>query len=347
MNLHPDIKVEVMVADYQSKPDIASSIARDWIDRQGVDIISQVNNSAAALAICSLVQEKDRVALLTGPASSAITGKFCTPNHVHWTYDTWALGKSTGGAVVASGGSSWYFIGADYAFGHQLAEDTASFVTHAGGKVLGTIYTPFPETTDFSAFLLQAGSSGCKVVGLANSGIDTVNCVKQAHEFGITQKAKLAALLMMLPDLHGVGLATAQGLLLSEAFYWDMNDNSRAYGKRFAARMNGWMPSMIQAGDYAANWHCLKAMAALGVDKAKASGRATVAQMKAMPTDDTLFGQGSVRADGRVLHPMYLFEVKSPADSKYDWDYYKLVETTPADQAFRPLADGGCALVHS
>ena len=345
--LHPDIKVEVLVADYQSKPDIASSIARDWIDRQGVDIISQVNNSAAALAICNLVQEKNKVALLTGPASSAITGKACTPNHVHWTYDTWALGKSTGGAVVASGGASWYFIGADYAFGHQLAEDTAGFVTRAGGKVLGTIYTPFPETTDFSAFLLQAAASGCNVVGLANSGIDTVNCVKQAHEFGITQKAKLAALLMMLPDLHGVGLSTAQGLLLSEAFYWDMNDNSRAYGKRFAARMNGWMPSMIQAGDYAANWHCLKAMAALGIDQAKASGRATVAQMKAMPTDDTLFGQGSVRPDGRVLHPMYLFEVKSPADSKYDWDYYKLVQTTPADQAFRPLNDGGCALVHS
>jgi branched-chain amino acid transport system substrate-binding protein len=346
MKLHPDIKVEVMVADYQSKPDIAASVARDWIDRQGVDIISQVNNSAAALAICSLVQEKDKVALLTGPASSAITGKFCTPNHVHWTYDTWALGKSTGGAVVASGGDSWFFIGADYTFGHQLAGDTAGFVTRAGGKVLGTVYTPFPETTDFSAFLLQAASSGCKVVGLANSGIDTVNCVKQAHEFGITQKAKLAALLMMLPDLHGVGLATAQGLLLSEAFYWDMDDNSRTYGKRFAARMDGWMPSMIQAGDYAANWHCLKAMAALGVDKAKPSGRATVAQMKAMPTEDTLFGTGSVRPDGRVLHPMYLFEVKAPADSKYDWDYYKLAQTTPADQAFRPLNDGGCALVH-
>jgi branched-chain amino acid transport system substrate-binding protein len=347
MQAHPDIKVEVQVADYQSKPDIAASIARDWIDRQGVDIISQVNNSAAALAICSLVQEKDKVALLTGPASSAITGKACTPNHVHWTYDTWALGKSTGGAVVASGGDSWYFIGADYTFGHQLAGDTAGFVTGAGGKVLGTVYTPFPETTDFSAFLLQAASSNCKVIGLANSGIDTVNCVKQAHEFGLTQKTKLAALLMMLPDLHGVGLATAQGLLLSEAFYWDMNDNTRAYGKRFAARMNGWMPSMIQAGDYAASWHALKAMAAIGVDKAKASGRATVAQMKAMPTDDTLFGPGSVRPDGRVLHPMYLFEVKSPAESKYDWDYYKLVKTTPADQAFRPLNDGGCPLVHA
>jgi branched-chain amino acid transport system substrate-binding protein len=347
MQQHPDIKVEVLVADYQSKPDVAASIARDWIDRQGVDIISQVNNSAAALAICNLVKEKDKVALLTGPASSAITGKACTPNHVHWTYDTWALGKSTGGAVVASGGDSWYFIGADYTFGHQLADDTAGFITKAGGKVLGKVFTPFPDTTDFSAFLLQAASSGCKVIGLANSGVDTVNCVKQAHEFGITQKAKLAALLMMLPDLHGVGLATAQGLLLSEAFYWDMNDASRAYGKRFAARMDGWMPSMIQAGDYAANWHCLRAMAALGVDKAKQSGRATVAQMKAMPTDDSLFGKGSVREDGRVLHPMYLFQVKSPAESKYDWDYYKLVNTTPADQAFRPLADGGCPLVHT
>ncbi len=347
MQLHPDIKVEVMVADYQSKPDIAASIARDWIDRQGVDIISQVNNSAAALAICSLVQEKDKVALLTGPASSAITGKFCTPNHVHWTYDTWALGKSTGGAVVAAGGNSWFFIGADYTFGHQLAGDTAGFVTRAGGKVLGTVYTPFPETTDFSALLLQAAASGCKVIGLANSGIDTVNCVKQAQEFGITRKAKLAALLMMLPDLHGVGLATAQGLLLSEAFYWDLNEATRAYGKRFGARMSGWMPSMIQAGDYAANWHCLKAMAALGIDRAKASGRATVAQMKAMPTDDTLFGKGSVRPDGRVMHPMYLFEVKSPAESKYAWDYYKLVKTTPAEQAFRPLNEGGCALVHA
>jgi branched-chain amino acid transport system substrate-binding protein len=347
MRRHPDIKVEVMAADYQSKPDIAASIARDWIDRQGVDIISQVNNSAAALAICSLVREKNKVALITGAASSAITGTACTPYHVHWVYDTWALGKSTGGAVVAAGGRSWYFIGADYTFGHQLAGDTAGFVTRAGGKVLGTVYTPFPDTTDFSAFLLQASASGCQVIGLANSGLDTVNCVKQAHEFGITRKVKLAALLMMLPDLHGVGLATAEGLLLSEAFYWDMNEASRAYGKRFAARMNGWMPSMIQAGDYAAVWHCLKAMAALGVDKAKASGRSTVAQMKAMPTDDTLFGKGSIRPDGRVLHPMYLFQVKSPAESKHAWDYYKLVRTTPADQAFRPLGEGGCPMVHA
>jgi branched-chain amino acid transport system substrate-binding protein len=348
MAAHPDVTVEVLSADYQSKPDIAVSLARDWFDRQGVDVVSNVNNSAAALAIANLVKDKDKVALLTGPASSALTGASCGPNHVHWTYDTWALGRSTGGALVAAGGDSWYFIAADYAFGKQLAGDTTAFVKGAGGQVSGTVFTPFPETTDFSSFLVQAAASGAKVIGLANSGIDTVNCVKQAREFGITKNGtKLAALLMMLPDLHGVGLATAQGLVLSEAFYWDMNDDTRAYGRRFGERMKGWMPSMIQAGDYAATAHCLKAMLALGVDQAKASGRATVAQMKAMPTEDKLFGPGSVRADGRVLHPMYLFEVKSPEESKYPWDYYKLLRTIPADQAFRPLNDGGCPLVHS
>ena len=348
MAAHPGIKVEVLSADYQSKPDVAVSVARDWFDRQGVDIVSNVNNSAAALAIANLVKEKDKVALLTGPASSALTGTACGPNHIHWTYDTWALGHSTGGALVAEGGKTWFFIGADYAFGKQLAGDTAAFVTGAGGKVLGTVYTPFPETADFSSFLVQAAASGAKVIGLANSGADTVNCVKQAHEFGLTAKGtRLAALLMMLPDLHGVGLETAQGLILSEAFYWDMNDATRAYGKRFGARMNGWMPSMIQAGDYAANWHCLKAMAKIGWDKAKASGRATVEQMKAMPTDDPLFGKGSVRADGRVLHPMYLFQVKAPAESHYAWDYYKLLRRIDAADAFRPLAAGQCPMVHA
>jgi branched-chain amino acid transport system substrate-binding protein len=348
MAAHPGIKVEVLSADYQSKPDIAVSVARDWFDRQGVDVVSNVNNSAAALAIANLVKEKDKVALLTGPASSALTGAACGPNHVHWTYDTWAIGHSTGGALVAAGGDTWFFIAADYAFGKQLAGDTASFVTGAGGKVLGTVFTPFPETTDFSAYLVQASTTGAKVIGLANSGVDTVNCVKQAHEFGLTQKGTtLAALLMMLPDLHGVGLETAQGLMLSEAFYWDMTDQTRAYGKRFGARMNGWMPSMIQAGDYAANTHCLKAMAALGFAQAKASGRATVQQMKAMPTDDPLFGKGEVRADGRVLHPMYLFQVKSPAESHYPWDYYKTVRSIDAAQAFRPLGEGACPLVHA
>ena len=348
MQAHPDLNVEVLSADYQSKPDIAVSIARDWFDRQGVDIVSNVNNSAAALAIANLVKEKDKVALLTGPASSALTGPACGPNHVHWVYDTWALGHSTGGALVKSGGKSWYFIGADYAFGKQLAGDTAAFVKGAGGTVLGTVYTPFPDTTDFSSFLVQAATSGAQVIGLANSGADTVNCVKQAHEFGLTAKGtKLAALLMMLPDLHGVGLDTAQGLILSEAFYWDMNDATRAYGKRYATRMNGWMPSMIQAGDYSANWHCMKAMAALGIGKAKSSGRTIVQQMKAMPTEDSLFGKGTVRADGRVLHPMYLFQVKSPAESHYAWDYYKLLRTIDAAEAFRPLAAGACPMVHA
>ncbi len=345
MAAHPGAKVEVLAADYQSKPDIAVSIARDWFDRQGVDIVSNVNNSAAALAVANLVKQKDKVALFTSPASSALTGTACGPNHVHWTHDTWACGKSTGGALVAQGGGSWYFIGADYAFGHQLATDTAGFVTEAGGKVLGTVFTPFPETTDFSSYLVQAAASGAKVIGLANSGIDTVNCVKQAHEFGLTAKGtQLAALLMMLPDLQGVGLETAQGLILSEAFYWDLNDGTRAYGKRYGARMNGWMPSMVQAGDYACNAHCLKAIAALGSGKAL-SGRAIVQQMKAMPTDDPLFGKGSIRADGRTLHPMYLFQVKSPAESRYAWDYYKTLRITDADHAFRPLADGHCPMV--
>ncbi len=347
MAAHPDLKVEVMAADYQSKPDIATSIARGWIDEQGVDVISQVNNSAAALAITNLVKEKNKVALITGAASSDLTGKACTPNHIHWTYDTWALGKSTGGALVQAGGNSWFFIAADYAFGRALARDTASFVTAAGGKVLGTVYTPFPETSDFSSFLVQAQASGAKVLGLANSGTNTTDCIKQGAEFGLRQHGlRMAALLMMIPDLHGVGLETAQGLVLTESFYWDMNDNTRAYGKRFGARMGGWMPSMIQAADYSAINHYLKTVAAMGPDRI-ADGRAVVAAMKAAPSDDTLFGRCTIREDGRRLNPMYLFQVKAPDESKYPWDYYKLLRTTPADQAFRPMDQGDCPLVHS
>ncbi len=347
MAAHPDIKVEVLAADYQSKPDIATSIARDWIDQHGVDVITQVNNSAAALAITSLVKDKNKVALITGAASSDLTGKACTPNHIHWTYDTWALGKSTGGALVQAGGDSWFFIAADYAFGRALAGDTAGFVTRAGGKVLGTVYTPFPETTDFSSYLLQAQASGAKVLGLANSGTNTTDCIKQGAEFGLRQHdMRMAALLMMIPDLHGVGLETAQGLVLTESFYWDMNDDTRAYGKRFGERMSGWMPSMIQAADYSATNHYLKTVAAMGVET-MADGRAVVAAMKATPSEDKLFGRCVIRQDGRRLNPMYLFQVKSPQESKYPWDYYKLLRTTPADQAFRPMDQGGCPLVHS
>jgi branched-chain amino acid transport system substrate-binding protein len=347
MAAHPDIKVEVLAADYQSKPDIATSIARDWIDTKGVTVISSVNNSAAALAVANLVKDKNKAALITGAASSDLTGKACTPNHIHWTYDTYALGKSTGGALVQAGGDSWFFIAADYAFGRALAHDTAAFVSGAGGKVVGTIYTPFPETSDFSAYLLQAQASGAKVLGLANSGTNTTDCIKQGAEFGLHKSGmRMAALLMMIPDLHGVGLKSAQGLVLTESFYWDMNDDTRAYGKRFGKRMGGWMPSMIQAADYSAINHYLKTVQAMGLEHA-ADGKAVIAQMKSKPSEDSLFGKCVIREDGRRLNPMYLFQVKSPDESKQPWDYYKLLRTTPADQAFRPMDQGACPLVHA
>ncbi|WP_158927116.1 ABC transporter substrate-binding protein [Acidisphaera sp. S103] len=343
---HPDVDVQVLVADYQSKPDIAQSIARDWFGRQGVDFISNVNNSSAALAIATLVREKDKAAIFTTPASSDLTGKACSPNHVQWTYDTYSLGSCTGKAIVAEGGDTWFLIAADYTFGKFLASDTARAVTSVGGKVVGQISHPFPDTTDFSTFLLQAQASGAKVIGLANSGENTVNCVKQAAEFGIAKRGqKLAALLLTIPDVHGIGLATAQGLLLTEAWYWDMNDQTRAFAKRYAPRMDGKMPNMLQAGDFSAITHTLKAMQAMGVAKAKASGKALIAQMKAMPVEDEAYGKGSIRADGRVMNPMYLFQVKSPAKSHYPWDYYRLVRTVSAEDAFRPSHDGGCPMV--
>ena len=345
---NPGLAVEVLEADHQTKPDLAVGIAREWLDRGGVDCITCLNNSAVALAVAGLARERDRVALLTGPASSDLTGKACSPNHVHWTYDTWSLGNGTGRALVAEGGDTWFFIAADYTFGRLLAGDTARFVAAAGGRVLGTTYTPFPETTDFSSFLVRAQASGAKVIGLANSGTNTINCVKQAAEFGLTARgARLAALLMMVTDVHSLGLATARGLSLTESFYWDLNDGTRAFGKRFGQASAGRMPSMVQAGDYSATLHYLKAAHALGVDRAKASGRAVVEAMKAAPTDDPLFGPGSVRADGRKLNPMHLFQVKSPEESKYPWDYYKLIRTIPSDEAFRPMEEGGCDLIRT
>ena len=346
MRANPAIKVEILVADYQSKADVAQAIARDWFDRQGVDVITNVNNSSAALAIASLARDKDKPVVFTTPASSDLTGKACGPNHVAWTYDTYALGNCTGSAVVAEGGTTWFFIAADYTFGKLLATDTARAVTAAGGTIVGQVNHPFPDTTDFSTFLLQAQASRARIIGLANSGENTVNCVKQAAEFGIAGRGqKLAALLLTIPDVHGLGLATAQGLLLTEAWYWDLNDGTRAFARRFAARMGGRMPNMLQAGDFSAVTHTLKAMQAMGLDRARASGRALIAQMKAMPVEDEAYGHGSIRADGRKLNPMYLFQVKSPAESKYPWDYYRLMRTVPADQAFRPMQDGGCPMV--
>lgn len=335
-------KIEVVFADHQNKPDIGSNIARQWFDVDKVDVIVDVPTSSVALAINTIAKEKNKVMLNSGAASSDLTGKACSPNTVHWTYDTWALANGTGNAIVKTGGDTWFFLTADYAFGHALERDTAAVVEKSGGKVVGKVRTPFPGQ-DFSSFLLQAQQSKAKIIGLANAGGDTINSIKQAAEFGIVQGGQnLAGLLVFITDVHALGLKTAQGLVMTEAWYWDQNDNNRAFAKEFGAANKGNMPTMVQAGVYSAVYHYLKAVHDL---KSDADGAAVVAKMKAMPTDDKLFGKGSIRADGRKIHPMYLFEVKKPAESKGPWDYYKVRATIPADQAFRPLADGGCPLV--
>ena len=296
-----------------------------------------------ALAINQITRDKNKIFINSGAATSDLTGPQCSPNTVHWTYDTWALSNGTGGAMVKRGGNTRYFLTADCAFGHALERDTSAVVTKAGGKVLGAVRHPL-SNNDFSSFLLQAQSSGAKVVGLANAGGDTINSIKQAAEFGITQGGQsLAGLLMFISDVHALGLKTAQGLVLTESFYWDLNDATRAWAKRFAERNGGKMPTMVQAGVYAGVLHYLKAVEALkGKDPAQ-----VMAKMKEMPTDDPLFGKGQIRADGRKLHDMYLFEVKKPNESKGPWDYYKLLATIPANEAFRPLNEGGCPLVKS
>jgi branched-chain amino acid transport system substrate-binding protein len=348
MRAHPGVKAEVVQADLQLKPDVALAIAADWYDNKGVDVVTDVPLSSAAFAIGELAKQKDKVSIFTGGASADITGARCGPNHLHWVYDTWSMPHGVVDASVKEGADSWFFITADYAFGHSLQKDAASFVTAAGGKVLGQALAPFPGTTDFSSFLVQAKASGAKAVGLANGGNDTVNCIKQAAEFGIMKGGqKVAGLIFLIHDVHGVGLASAQGVLLTEPFYWNLNDGTREFSKRFAARFNGVVPGSVHAGQYSGVIHYLKCATAMGVDKAIASGRAAIQQMKATPTDDPLFGKGKVRLDGRVIHDMYLFEVKSPAQSKEAWDYYTLRRTIPADQAFRPLDQGNCALVRS
>ncbi|MCS6779750.1 MAG: ABC transporter substrate-binding protein [Geminicoccaceae bacterium] len=333
--------IEVTFADHQNKPDVGSNVARQWYDTDGVDVIVDVPTSSVALAINEVTREKNKVFLVSGAATSDLTGAKCSPNTVHWTYDTWALANGTGSAIVQTGGDSWFFLTADYAFGHALERDTAAVVTKNGGKVLGAVRHPL-NNPDFSSYLLQAQGSKAKIIGLANAGGDTINSIKQAAEFGIVAGGQnLAGLLVFISDVHGLGLQTAQGLILTESFYWDLNDSTRAWSKRFAERMNGRVPTMVQAGVYAAVTHYLKALDALGAD---GDGKAVVEKMKAMPTDDPLFGKGEIRKDGRKLHPMYLFEVKKPAESKGPWDYYKLKATIPADKAFRPLAEGNCPL---
>jgi branched-chain amino acid transport system substrate-binding protein len=336
------LKVEIIGADHQNKPDVGSNIARQWIDVDKVDVIVDVPTSSVALAVNEVVREKNKVFLVSGAASSDLTGPKCSPNTVHWTYDTWALAHGTGKAMVQTGGTTWFFITADYAFGHALERDTAEVVEASGGKVLGKVRVPL-NTSDFSSFLLQAQGSKAKVIGLANAGGDTINSIKQAAEFGIVKGGQnLAGLLVFITDVHALGLPTAQGLVLTEAFYWDRNDASRAFAKRFAPQYKGNMPTMVQAGIYSAVTHYLKAVEAL---KSDGDGKAVVAKMKEMPTEDPLFGKGTIRADGRKLHDMYLFEVKKPEESKAPWDYYKLRATIPAAEAFRPLKEGNCPLV--
>jgi branched-chain amino acid transport system substrate-binding protein len=336
--------IDVLTGDHQNKPDVGSNIARQWFDQDKVDVIVDVPNSGVGLAVAAVVKEKNGVYLNSGAASSDLTGKACTPNTVHWAYDTYVLANGTGKAVVKAGGDSWYFLTADYAFGHALQRDTSAVVEANGGKVLGSVNVPL-NTPDFSSFLLQAQSSKAKIIGLANAGGDTSNSIKQAHEFGITAGGqRLAALLLFITDVNAIGLDIAQGLQFTETFYWDMNDGTRAFSKRFSERMkNHAEPTMVQAGVYASLIHYFKALEALGGNPH--DGAKVVAKMKELPTDDPLFGKGTIRADGRKIHPAYLFEVKSPAESKYAWDYYKLIATIPADEAFRPLSQSECPLV--
>ena len=334
--------IQVIAADHQNKPDVGSTIARKWIDEDGVDMIADVPTSSVALAVNEVVRNKNKVFLVSGAGTSDLTGKDCSPNTVHWTYDTYALANTTGRALTLTGYDTWFFITVDYSFGYALERDASEALSAVGGKILGKARHPI-GTTDFSSFLLQAQGSGAKVVAFGNAGADTINAVKQASEFGIVQGGqKLAAMLIVISDIHALGLKAAHGLVLSEAFYWDLNDKTRSWAERFAKRNNGVYPNSIHAGVYASILHYLKALRQEPSD----DGKAVVARMKAMPTDDPLFGKGEIRADGRAIHDLYLFEVKPPNESKRPYDYYKLLRAIPGNEAFRPLSAGGCPLVH-
>jgi branched-chain amino acid transport system substrate-binding protein len=334
--------IELVSADTQNKPDIGLSVGGKWLDVEGVDVILGASSSAVTLAVQQMADEKNTVFLVEDAASSDITGKSCNDNTIHWVYDTSALANGTGSAVVKAGGDTWFFLTADYAFGYALERDVSAVVEANGGKVLGSVRHPL-NTSDFSSFVLQAQASGAKIVGLANAGGDTVNTIKSASEFGLVQAGqKLAGLLVFVSDVHSLGLQAAQGLNLTEAFYWDLNDQTREWSKRFAERFDGRMPTSVQAGYYSSMMHYLKTVEEIGTD---GPGDKVVAAMKERKTDDILFGKGYIRPDGRKMHTMYLFEVKSPSDSKEPWDYYNLVREIPADEAFRPLDEGGCPLV--
>src|SRR5256712_11495541 len=335
------IKVDILSADHLNKPDVGSSIARQWYDVDKVDVIVDVPTSSIALAVNQITRDKGRAFLVSGAATSDLTGKACSSNTIHWTYDTWMLANGTGNAIVKTGGDSWYFITADYAFGLALERDTEAVVLKNGGKVLGKVRHPL-NAQDFSSFLLQAQASKAKIVGLANAGGDTTNSIKQAAEFGIVKGGQsLAGMLVFISDIHGLGLDKAQGLIFTETFYWDLNDQTRAFAKRFAAANSGKYPTMVQAGVYSAITHYLKAVQALKGDH----GTQGIAKLEELPTHDPPFGNGRVGIDARKLHPAYLVEVKKPSESKGPYDYYKIRATIPVDQAFRPMNEGGCSLV--
>ncbi|QOZ68663.1 MULTISPECIES: ABC transporter substrate-binding protein [Bradyrhizobium] len=337
-------KIDIISGDHQNKPDIGTAIARQWFDVDKVDVIVDVPNSGVALAVNNVVKEKNGVYINSGAATSDLTNAQCSPNTVHWTYDTYMLAHTTGQALVKAGGDTWFFLTADYAFGAALERDTTAVITANGGKVVGGVKHPL-NTPDFSSFLLQAQASKAKIIGLANAGGDTTNSIKQAAEFGIVKGGqKLAALLLFLTDVKAIGLETAQGLNFTETFYWDMDDKTRAFSKRFADKMkNNAPPTMVQAGVYAGVRHYLKALEALGGNSH--DGVKVVEKMKSMPTEDDLFGKGEIQPNGRTIHNAYLFEVKKPSESKGPWDFYKLVGTVPGDQAFTPLSESKCALL--
>jgi branched-chain amino acid transport system substrate-binding protein len=336
--------IEVVSGDHMNKADVGASLAREWIDRDGVDAIVDTPNSAVALAVRNVVQQNNRVLLVSGASSSDLTGKSCSPNLVHWTYDTYALATGVARAVVESGGKTWFTLTADYAFGYAMEQDIKNVVQKAGGSVVGGVRTPI-NSQDFSSFLLQAQASKAQVVGLINAGGDTINSIKQSVEFGIAAGGqRVVATVLYLSDVHSLGLKVAQGLQFTEAFYWDMNESTRAWSKRFAPRNRDRYPTAMQAGVYGAVLHYLRAVDALA---SSTDGKAVVNKMKELPTDDALFGKGTIRADGRKLHNMYLFEVKKPDESKYPWDYYKLIKTIPPEEAWRPLGEGGCDFLKS
>lgn len=341
-NPNSKLKIEVIFADHQNKPDIGSAIAKQWFERDGVDMILDVPNSAVALAVAEVAKQLNKVTVNGSAGSARLTGDLCSPNTVHWTFDNYALANGTGSAIVSTGGDTWFFITADYAFGHDLEAQTSAVVKKAGGKVVGGVRVPL-NNSDFSSFLLQAQTSKAKVVGLANAGGDTITSIKQASEFGIVSSGqRLAGLLVFITDIHSLGLKTAQGLQFTDSFYWDRNDDTRAWTKRFVEKIGGKQyPTMNHAGNYGGALHFLKAIEAAQTR----DGVKLVQKMKELPTDDVTFGKGRVREDGRHMHPMYLWEVKKESESKAPWDYMKLVKEIPADQAWRPLEEGGCPMV--